>query len=118
MSDSCKIVKKGEVFWADLGECEGHVQSGNRPVLVLGNAAANRFSSVVTILPISTKVEKLHAIPTHVLLKSALSRDSIVLTEQIRTIPKEHLLGGCIYRLTSNEQSAVDKALLKQLGIA
>lgn len=113
-----RIVKKGEVFWADLGECEGHVQSGRRPVLVLGNDTANRFSGVVTVLPISARIEKLHAIPTHVKLNSVLKTDSIVLPEQIRTISKEQLVSGCIYRLTDVEQDTVDQALLKQLGLS
>ena len=114
----CKIVKKGEVFWADLGQTEGHVQSGRRPVLVIGNDMANRFSSVVTVLPMSARIEKLHAISTHIKLNSALRCESIVLPEQIRTISKEQLVSGCIYRLTDDEKESVDQALLKQLGLS
>ena len=113
-----RIVKKGEVFWAELGENEGHVQSGRRPVLIIGNNTANRFSGVVTVLPISGRIEKLNAIPTHVKLNSALRGESIVLPEQIRTISKEQLVSSCIYRLTDDEQQTVDQALLKQLGLS
>ena len=116
--EESRVVKKGEVFWADLGENEGHVQSGRRPVLVLGNDTANRFSGVVTILPISGRVEKLNSIPTHIKLNSALRCECIVLPEQIRTIAKEQLVSGCIYRLTDDEQSKVDQALIKQLGLS
>lgn len=107
--EQTKTVKKGEVFWADLGENEGHVQSGRRPVLVLGNDTANRFSGVVTVLPISARIEKLHAIPTHVKLNSVLKTDSIVLPEQIRTISKEQLVSGCIYRLTALNRTQLTK---------
>ena len=111
-----KTVKKGDIFWADLQETGRHIQAGRRPVLILGSEKATRFSDIVTIIPISGRVEKEDAIPTHVRLNTALRCESILLPEQIRTISKDQLLGKCIYRLNDIEQKQVEHALKHQLG--
>lgn len=111
-------ISKFKIFWAELGESGKHIQSGMRPVLVLGNDKANRFSDVVTVLPISSKIEKAETIPTHIVLESGLKKESVILPEQIRTIPKSWLKGGCVYMLNKYEEDVVKNAVIKQLGFA
>ena len=111
-------ISKFKVFWAELTEAGKHVQTGIRPVLVLGNDKSNRFSDVVTVVPISSKIEKSETIPTHVVLENGLKKSSVILPEQIRTVPKGCLLGDCIYTLNKDEEVLVKNAIIKQLGIA
>lgn len=111
------MFKKGDVVWAELPDGGMHIQKGRRPVLVLGSDAACKFSPVVTVAPLSSKLEKLNKVPTHVLLAN-LKRKSVVLTEQVRTIPKECIISTApIYQLNNNESQCVDYALTSQLGL-
>ena len=111
-------ISKFKIFWAQLTEVGKYIQSGVRPVLVLGNDKTNRFSEVVTVLPISSKINKGANIPTHIILSDALKKQSVILPEQIRTIPKSCLMGPCIYTLNEDEKNKVKNAVVRQLGIA
>ena len=111
-------VQKFKIFWANLTEAGKHIQTGIRPVLVLGNNKANRFSDVVTVLPISSNIDKADSIPTHILLPDALKKVSVVLPEQIRTVPKSCIMGDCVYTLNKSEETLVKNAVMHQLGFA
>ncbi len=86
-------IKNGDIFMAALPiDNEGSLQSGKRPVLVVSNDLANRFSPVVTILPITGSTSK-HKLPTHVDITAdcGLKKKSLVLAEQIMSINKKSL---------------------------
>ena len=88
-----KIVKRGEVFYADLGEGIGSEQSGIRPVVVIQNDMGNKYSPTVIAAAITSQTTK-NKLPTHIDIDSktyGLKSDSVVLTEQIRTIDKSRL---------------------------
>lgn len=110
--------RKGEIFYADLGERDTHIQHGRRPVVVLGNNAANIYSEVVTVIPITSKRHKAAKIPTHVTLSNSLREDSVILPEQIVTIPKSRIYGPRLYKLTPAEMVTLSNALKWQLGLA
>ena len=88
--------KFGDVFYASLPK-ENHVQGGVRPVVVVQNNIGNRHSPTIVISPMSSKTEKAKHLPVHVVIpadrNNGLSVDSVVLTEQTRTIPVDLLLG-------------------------
>lgn len=86
------IVKRGDVYYADLSPIVGSEQGGVRPVLVLQNDVGNKYSPTVIVSAITSKVNKIK-LPTHIPLETdtGLSRDSIALLEQIRTIDKTRL---------------------------
>lgn len=112
------ICKRGDIFLANLGNSIGSEKGGYRPVLIVQNDTANRFSNHVTILPI-TALKMTKTLPTHVILKAekfALNKDSIIQAEQIRTIDKSRLIER-IDSLGSNTMEKVDKAILIQNGI-
>ena len=111
-------IQKFNIFWANLTEAGKHIQNGVRPVLVLGNDKSNRFSDVVTVLPISSKINKAETIPTHIVLPNALKKESIILPEQIRTVPKSCIMGDCVYTLNKSEETLVKNAVMHQLGFA
>ena len=92
---ACKvmIVKRGEIYYADLSPVVGSEQGGLRPVLIIQNDVGNKYSPTVIITAITSQLTK-NKIPTHVQLDSstyALPKDSVVLAEQIRTIDKQRL---------------------------
>jgi mRNA interferase MazF len=86
-------VKRGEIYYADLSPVVGSEQGGIRPVLIVQNDIGNKFSPTVIAAAITSQKEK-SRLPTHIELQSTgcgLSRDSVVLLEQIRTIDKKRL---------------------------
>lgn len=86
-------LKRGDIFFAELNPVQGSEQGGVRPVLVVQNDVGNNFSPTTIVLPITSRMSKAK-LPTHVALskrESGLSRDSVVLAEQIRTIDKVRL---------------------------
>lgn len=88
------MCKNGDIFMAKLEEDVdgGSIQSGLRPVLIVSNDMANQYSTVITILPITSKIEKKY-LPTHVRLKGCgMVRQSIILAEQITSINKSRLI--------------------------
>ena len=95
-----QMVQRFEIWFAELGDHYGSsVQSGSRPVLVISNDVANRFSSTLTVIPLTTVQKKLN-LPTHVQIAEsdckmisdhAYLRNSVALAEQVTTIGKNAL---------------------------
>ena len=85
------LIKRGDVFYADLDPIIGSEQGGIRPVLVVQNNVGNKYSPTVVVLPISSA--KKNNMPTHIHIcgSKMLPKDSIVLAEQIRTIDRNRL---------------------------
>ncbi len=86
-------VRRGEIYYADLSPVVGSEQGGIRPVLIVQNDIGNKHSPTVIAAAITSQREKAK-LPTHIELQAAtcgLSRDSVVLLEQIRTIDKRRL---------------------------
>lgn len=85
------IPKFGEIFYANL-KVDGHVQGGIRPVIIIQNNIGNKYSPTVTIIPLSSKIDKMRDLPIHVAVDKTdaigLDKDSIALVEQLQTINK------------------------------
>jgi len=87
------MVKRGDIFYADLSPVVGSEQGGIRPVLVVQNDVGNKYSPTVIVAAITSKINKAK-MPTHIELEGAkhgLTKDSVILAEQIRTIDKRRL---------------------------
>lgn len=87
------IIKRGDMFYADLSPVVGSEQGGVRPVLIIQNDTGNKFSPTVIVSAITSQLNK-NKLPTHIELDSVefgLKSDSVVLAEQIRTIDKSRL---------------------------
>lgn len=87
------LVKRGDIFYADLSPVTGSEQGGVRPVLIVQNDVGNKYSPTVIVLAITSKINKAK-MPTHIELcaeKYGLAKDSVILAEQIRTIDKQRL---------------------------
>ncbi len=112
------IVKRGDVFFADLSPVVGSEQGGVRPVLVIQNDIGNRFSPTVIVAAITAQIQKAK-LPTHVEIDAnryGFERDSVILLEQIRTIDKQRLTDK-ITHLGEEMMEKVDDALQISLGI-
>ena len=86
-------VKRGDIYYADLSPVVGSEQGGTRPVLIIQNDVGNKFSPTVIAAAITSKTDK-SKLPTHIDVYAehyGLSRDSVILLEQIRTIDKQRL---------------------------
>ncbi len=111
-------IKRGEIYYADLGAPVGSEQGGERPVLIMQNNVGNRHSPTVIAASITSRQNKA-SLPTHVFLHAGagnLPCDSVVLMEQIRTIDKRRLKGK-VGRLNKEEMSAAERAMLISLGV-
>jgi len=87
------VVKRGDIYYADLSPVVGSEQGGLRPVLIVQNDVGNKHSPTVIAAAITSQINKAR-LPTHIELsakKYGLSRDSVILLEQIRTIDKSRL---------------------------
>ncbi|MBN6888581.1 mRNA interferase MazF [Cytobacillus horneckiae] len=112
------IVKRGDVYFADLSPVVGSEQGGVRPVLVIQNDIGNRFSPTVIIAAITAQIQKAK-LPTHVEIDAkryAFERDSVILLEQIRTIDKQRLTDK-ITHLDDEMMEKVNEALQISLGL-
>lgn len=112
------IVKRGDIFYADLSPVIGSEQGGVRPVLILQNDIGNKYSPTTIIAAITSQINKAK-LPTHVEIKAqeyGLPKDSVVLLEQIRTIDKERLRekGG---KFSDEMMGEVNECIKISLGI-
>lgn len=112
------IIKRGDIYYADLRPVVGSEQGGVRPVLVIQNEAGNRHSSTVIVAAITSKMTKAK-LPTHIQLdarRCEIVKDSIILLEQIRTIDKQRLREK-VCHLEDDIMERVNRALMISLEL-
>lgn len=104
-----QIVKRGEIYLADLNPVMGSEQGGVRPVVVIQNNLGNKYSPTIIVAAITSREKR--PIPTHARLSAdELPRNSYALLEQIRTIDKSRLI-SYIGRVSDKEIDAINEAL-------
>lgn len=111
-------VKRGDIFYADLSPVVGSEQGGTRPVLIVQNDTGNRHSPTVIAAAITSQTNKAK-LPTHIELSGksvGLTKDSVVLLEQIRTIDKRRLREH-MGRLDEGMMNRVDNAIAVSFGL-
>ena len=112
------IVKRGDIFYADLSPVVGSELGGIRPVLVIQNDVGNKYSPTVIVAAITSQINKAK-MPTHIELSGdvyGLSKDSVVLMEQIRTIDKKRLKER-IGHMDEENTKDIDEALRISFGL-
>ena len=113
------MIKRGDVYYANLDPVTGHETGKTRPVVVIQNNIGN-MSSPTTIIAIVTEYsEKKASYPICVVVKKGrgLKKDSIVNLSQIRTIDKKRLIAPKITELSNNVMKQVDKAIIDSMGL-
>ena len=112
------MVKRGDIFYADLSPVVGSEQGGIRPVIIIQNDIGNKYSPTIIVAAITPQINKAK-LPTHVEISSeeyGLNKDSVVLLEQIRTVDKKRLKEK-IGHMTEKDIQKVDEALLISMGL-
>ena len=112
------IVKRGDIYYADLSPVVGSEQGGIRPVLVIQNDIGNKYSPTVIAAAITSQINKAK-MPTHIELAAkdyGLNKDSVILLEQIRTIDKRRLREK-IGRIDDGLMASVYNALSISFGL-
>ncbi len=113
------IVRRGDIYYADLSPVIGSEQGGVRPVLVVQNDVGNRYSPTIIAAAITSQINKAK-MPTHIEISAedcGLSRDSVVLLEQVRTIDKKRLKEKIGY-LDEDRMEKVNTALSISFGLS
>ena len=111
------MVKRGELYYADLSPVIGSEQGGVHPVLVVQNDVGNKYSPTIIAAAVTSKIDKAK-LPTHIELSAreyGLSKDSVVLLEQIRTLDKTRLKER-IGQVSADKMRKINEALLVSLG--
>ena len=111
-------VKRGDIFYADLSPVIGSEQGGTRPVLIVQNDTGNRHSPTVIAAAITSQTGKAR-LPTHINIAGGsvgLSKDSVILLEQIRTIDKRRLKEH-MGKLDDKHMSLVNDAIAISFGL-
>ena len=112
------MVKRGDIYYADLSPVVGSEQGGMRPVLIVQNDTGNRYSPTVIAAAITSQTGKAK-LPTHIELAASaygIVRDSDILLEQLRTIDKRRLKDK-ICHLTPEQLALVNEALKISLDL-
>lgn len=112
------MIKRGDIYYADLSPVVGSEQGGIRPVLIVQNDVGNKFSPTVIAAAITSQKYKTN-LPTHIKLDAngcGLSKDSIVLLEQVRTIDKKRLKER-MGNLCETDMNRIDRALSVSFGL-
>lgn len=112
------IIRRGDIYYADLRPVVGSEQGGIRPVLIIQNDIGNKHSPTVICAAITSKMNKAK-LPTHIELDSRsceIVKDSVILLEQLRTIDKRRLREK-VCHLDGNLIHQVNRALCISLDI-
>lgn len=113
-----RIIKRGDIYYADLSPVVGSEQGGARPVLIISNDIGNKHSPTVIVASISGKISSKAKLPTHYYIgaENGLEHPSVILLEQIRTIDK-HRLKNYIGQLDKKHLDGLNHALAVSIDI-
>ena len=109
------LIKRGDIFYADLNPVAGSEQGGIRPVLVVQNNVGNKHSPTVIVVPISSVRKK--NLPVHTQIRfSELLKNSTALAEQIRTVDRRRLR-EYVGSLDNEIMREIDEILKISIGV-
>ncbi len=112
------MIRRGEIYLADLDPVRGHEQAGTRPVLIVQNDVGNQYSSTTIVAAITSRIQK-QRLPVHVeisMQESGLAKDSVILLDQLRTLDMGRLIRR-VGQTSSQKMSEVDMALHRSLAL-
>lgn len=112
------VIRRGDIYYADLSPVVGSEQGGIRPVLVIQNNMGNRHSPTVICAAITSKLNKAK-LPTHIEISTRdykIVKNSVILLEQIRTIDKQRLR-EYVCHIDPTMMKRVDEAICVSLNL-
>lgn len=116
------MCRRGDIYLVDFGEnIDTCKQQGVRPVIVVSNNRANAYSPVITVVPLTTKINKKRYLPTHVYIPVSavhgLNSESMALAEQVEAVDKNRLRGKKGAIIDSEIMNKITKAIQIQIGV-
>lgn len=112
------VVKRGDIWWCNFTGGVGSEQNDLRPSVIVSNSFCNTYSSVVTVVPLTTATKTI--LPCHVKLEkddcTGLNKPSTALCEQVRTVDKERIKDRVGY-VKSRSMHSINDALATQLSL-
>lgn len=110
-------VHRGDIYYVNFGFNPGSVIGGIRPALVIQNDTGNRYSTTLIVAAISTRLKKFQQ-PTHIYIgrKFGLTKESMLLLEQITTINKSDLL-DFVGHVSNEFMFSVNQACALSVGL-
>lgn len=111
------MIKRGQIYYADLSPVKGSEQGGHRPVLIIQNDVGNKYAPTVIVAVITSRHTKAN-LPTHIWLNAecGLPKESMVECEQVRTIDKSRLK-DFIGAVSDEVMAEIDKGLKISFGL-
>jgi mRNA interferase MazF len=112
------LITRGDIYYADLSPVVGSEQGGIRPVVIVQNDVGNKYSPTVIAAAVTSQMNKTK-LPTHISIDAeayGLSKDSVILLEQVRTIDKRRLKER-MGHLDDDAMALVDNALNVSFGL-
>lgn len=112
------VMKRGEIYYANLSPTVGAEINKKRPIVIVSNDANNRAASTITVLPITSNVSNIY--PFEIQLtraESGLPKDSKAQAQQIRTLSKERVPGKVIGKLSAVKMRQIEAAMRLHLGL-
>ncbi len=113
------LIRRGDIYYADLSPVVGSEQGGTRPVLIIQNDIGNKYSPTTIVAAITAQINKAK-LPIHIEISAkeyGLSKNSVILLEQVRTIDKKRLKDK-ISHLSDEMMNTVDEAIAISFGLA
>lgn len=107
------VIKRGEIWWAELPESVGSGPGYRRPVVIIQSNEFNKSKINTIIAAVITSKIRLAAAPGNVLLsvkKSKLSKESVINVSQIITIDKSFLTDK-VHTLSNKIMEQVDEGV-------
>ena len=114
-------IRRGDILYVDLGvQYQGSIQGSMRPVVVVSNNMANKHSTVITVVPMSTKINKKRNLPTHVFVSAykseGLEQHSIALCEQVTALDYGRIIEN-MGKVDRDTLARITEAVQVQVGV-
>lgn len=114
-------IRRGDILYVDLGvQYQGSIQGSMRPVVVVSNNMANKHSTVITVVPLSTKINKKRNLPTHVFVSAykseGLEQHSIALCEQVTALDYSRIIEN-MGKVDKDTLARITEAVQVQVGV-
>ena len=114
-------IRRGDILYVDLGvQYQGSIQGSMRPVVVVSNNMANKHSTVITVVPLSTKINKKRNLPTHVFVSAykseGLEQHSIALCEQVTALDYGRIIEN-MGKVDKDTLARISEAVQVQVGV-
>ena len=111
-------IARGTIVMVDLPLGNGSVQGGTRPAVVISNNKGNKFSPVLIVVPLTSRVKKY--MPTHYTIEpsmvNGLTKTSIALAEQIITIGKD-MVRNVVGTLEEMDVNFINRKVMTSLAL-